>query len=282
MLPLTQDVPDEPTLSSGFAPLLSESHPRYVGAMRDGAVFVLFALAVNILASIGLFIAGLLMGVSTPFMGAPSSDTFALIDMIHAVVVLVASAAGVIGWWWLTTRDPQEREHGVPSRSRSLARTTLVVQTLAFIGMTAGPIAIGFLIPDNPSEAQTRQIAGALALVSLVFLFSMLVKFFATMTYLRWLAPRIPDETLEEKAASFMWVGPFLVIAPSIVTVLVALTGMPLLFIGFTLVTVVCAIAAVVMYWNLIFKTYAGLSEIAQEQRDKAQLAAAARHNAAA
>ena len=281
MLPLNQDVSKEPDYSSGFAPMLVDSHPRYVGAMRDGAVFVLIAMAINILASIAMFVGGLLLGVSDPFSAGPSAETYDMVETFHALTILVASAAGVLGWWWLTTRDPREGEYAEPSRSRPLVRTTLVVQTLAFLAMSTSPVLMGFLVPEDATPAQAQQMLALVGLISLTFGLAMLVKFFATMSYIRWLAPRIPDEILEEKAASFIFVGPVLVVGPMVGMFVVAFTGIVPMLLVFALLTVVCFLAALVKYWNLIYRTMAGLSAIAQEQRERAQLAAASRQNAA-
>lgn len=262
MLPLTPDAPTPPVPESGFAPMLGDSSPRYVASMRDGAVFVLFAMVVNVAATLGVFGAGFAIAMSSTMATEPPEDAFALIDMAHALLMLVAGAAGVIGWWWLTTRDPQEGSFAHPSRSRPVVRFAVIAQAALFLLLSVGPAILTAGMTDATPESAVSGALGVLALVGIASLLIVAIKFFTTMSYLRWLASRIPDETIDESAARFMWLGPLLVTVGALI--------------------IVGPLIALIMYWNLVFKTWKGLSEIALDQRDKAELAAAARHNMAA
>lgn len=278
MLPLTPDAETRPAIETGFAPMLADGSPRYVVTMRDGAVFVLVAMVVNVAATLGAIGAGLAIGMSSPMTAEPPEETLALINMAHAVLLLVAGAAGVIGWWWLTARDPQETSFANTSRSRPVLRFTVVAQAALMLLLAAGPIVFGATLSDASPDAILAGAAGVMMLSVLAVAATMGVKFFATMCYLRWLAGRIPDETLDESAARFMWLGPMLVIGMPVAGALLGFF-IPLVAVVCVLI---CPLAAVIMYWNLIFKTWKNLSEIAFDQRDKAELAAAARHNMAA
>ncbi len=263
MLPLTPDAETTPTpgAADGFTTTLSDSSPRYVGTLRDGAVFVMAAMVINLGATVAMFVVGLTAGPALTSDPSGAGETMALLEMAHALVMLVSTAAGVLGWWWLTTRDPKEAEFASPSKSRPVVRFAVIAQTLLLLALAVGPASVvAMTSPDAPEQA----FAGAMFLVAglgLTAFVAMAVKFFATMSYVRWLAGRIPDETLDESAARFMWLGPVLVTIGALV--------------------VVGPLIAVIMYWNLIFKTWRGLSEIAMDQRDQAELLAAGRREAA-
>lgn len=75
-------------------------------------------------------------------------------------------------------------------------------------------------------------VSGAASLLSGV---AWITQFFAAMLYVRWLARRVPDGRLHDKAKRFMWLGPVLYTV-----------GIVLLMLG--------PLIALVMYWNMLDK----------------------------
>ncbi len=275
MLPPNPDAPAPTPEPTGFAPLLAQSSGRYVGSLRDGALFVLVAMVINLATTLGAIGAGVMLAMSAPASGELPVETMAIVEMLQALLMLVAAAAGIIGWWWLTTRDPQERTYNEPSRSRPLVRTAVLAQAVCLLGVAISPFVMGAAAPELSQDAA---LTGPMALAMALGLgdgLAMIVKFFASMSYLRWIASRIPDETLEEGAARFMWMGPFLIVGVPI------LGGVMMFFVPLIigLGVIIAPLIALVMYWNLIFKAWKGLSEIAADQRDEAELLAQARRD---
>ena len=74
-----------------------------------------------------------------------------------------------------------------------------------------------------------------------------LVQFFASMMYVRWLGPRIPDRSITEKAAEYMWLLPLIYVLGACI--------------------VIGPFVAVIMYYVLLNKVRVKVSEIRARQR---------------
>ena len=81
--------------------------------------------------------------------------------------------------------------------------------------------------PDGFSNVVLSMVLGLLSLVAWV------AQFFAAMLYVRWLARRVPDQKLHNRAKRFMWLGPLL-----------QTVGLLLIGLG--------PLIALVMYWNML------------------------------
>ena len=66
------------------------------------------------------------------------------------------------------------------------------------------------------------------------------------MLYLRWLAPRLPDDEVDAKARRLMWLGPLLVTVGALI--------------------VVGPLIAMVLYWNLLDRVRRNLKQIMHRQ----------------
>jgi hypothetical protein len=90
--------------------------------------------------------------------------------------------------------------------------------------------------------------------MALVGMVAMAVHFFASMLYLRWLAPRFPDWKLFKDAKRFMWLGPLL----------------------YTVGTIACGLgplAALILYCIMFSTVRRRLKIIMDLQRDQQDLA---------
>ncbi len=262
MLPLTPDQPQPPHHLHGFTPSLAQSSLRYISALRDGAFLVIVAMTINFFATVGMLGAQLLLPPIPESGAVAASEPLAIVSMVYLIAMLVSITAGVMGWWWLTTRDPQEEELAEPSHSRPVVRSIVLAQSLLMLAIMAGPfLLVAFAGNTSPDQA----VGGSLVIlvaVSLCAFAAVVVKFFATMSYLRWIAHRMPDETLDSSAARFMWLGPVLVTLGSLI--------------------IVGPLIAVIMYFGLIFKTWASLCEIAKSRREQLEASAPAPQSMAA
>ena len=178
-----------PVLRSLQGNLLKFSSRDYLAALNRGLVLVLIAIAgsaASVLMAIGggfISIAG--VGGGEIWMGALG------IAQVGFSVVLV------VGWWFFSTPDPAVLGHDTGDWPRRIIRITVVVSAvMAVLGTalemtTADDLAAITVLLDTAAQ---------------------IVRFFAAMIYLRWMAPRLPSREVEQRARRFMWLGPLLVV----------------------------------------------------------------------
>ncbi len=95
-------------------------------------------------------------------------------------------------------------------------------------------------------QPQTGGSSSVLFSLGLLALGVSAVQFFAAMLYLRWLAPRLPDDEVDAWARRLMWLGPLLVTVGALI--------------------VVGPLIAMVLYWNLLDRVRRNLKQIMHRQ----------------
>jgi hypothetical protein len=215
--------------------LLRFSAPEYVASLHRGVFLILTAIILQLILGITALFGGL---VSTTLGGGGGPGAF-----FGPGFMLVASLAGVglsvmtlAGWWLFSAPDPAfvGTENG--STARTVVRATVVASAaftlLNLVLQLGGPA----LFPPN----QVQWLAlGSMVLGWIVFA----VWFFASMLYVRWLAPRLPDEWVYRRAKRLMWLAPLLALLP----------GLGLLI-------------DLVLYWNLLDRVRKGIKAVRQTQ----------------
>lgn len=207
--------------------LLRYAAPEYVGLLERGARLVWWSIAVVLL----MIIFGIVAGVIAAGAGGPVGPAWGgtTIGSLFPLVMLASSALGLLGWWLLSTRDPADQRDSA-ANSRQVLRATLVISaTCALLNFalgatTGGP---GFTPPRGAGPGGPTPINAAAMAASLAALLSnlaWLVQFYASMLYLRTLAPRIPDDRISRRAKAMMWAAPVLVVI-GILMFVVALAG---------------------------------------------------------
>ncbi len=205
-----------PVEQSYLPDLLHNRSPQYLQQLRSGLSFVLNGILVwvfLIIASVVVAVAGL-SGLG--------------IEILLALAGTGCSLAIMLGWWKLTTPDPGKPDASADLLSRRLIRIAVSVQLAATVFSLIPQFAIGQTLA--PGMTAIVVLAFALSLLSMV---AWVVQFFAAMQYVRWLARRVPDQKLHNRAKRFMWLGPLL-----------QTVGLLLLGLG--------PLIALVMYWNML------------------------------
>lgn len=156
--------------------------------------------------------------------------------MIGSVLLSILSVAG---WWLLSTPDPALAEWGAGSRARVVLRSALLV-------------ALGVTLYNAAHHVLTQGSAGVGVITSGVLewleLIATAVRFFASILYLRWLAPRLPDDSVDNRARVYMWV-------------------LPLLWTVGALLCGLGPILALIMYYMLISDVRSDLLDVRVEQQ---------------
>lgn len=211
-----------PIEKSYLPDLLQNRSPEYLTQLRSGLSLVLNGILVMVSVTI------VSIGVA-----------FAMISWLNTVVAIVMVACTLVilfGWWRLTTPDPGYAAPQFDRTSRRVIRVAVVVQAAASLA-NVGLGQLGGMTSFTPGAAPVIQ-PTMLAFAIVVWVAStaaMIAQFFAAMLYVRWLALRVPDQKLHDKARQFMWLGPVLYIV-----------GFACLLLG--------PLIALIMYWNMLDK----------------------------
>ncbi len=208
---------------------LIHSAPDYLARLHQG-VFLILA---GIIAQIVLGVVAIPLAISSP-----SGAVFGVLGLLGT-----AASLGVAwGWWQFSTPDPAFTGRFDGSTARKVVRVTVAIN--AGVSLLNGVLAFsGSATPAAGGANAADMVAAAVGLIGTVV---WAVSFFASMFYLRWLCPRIPNFKAHQRAKTLMWLGPVLFVFGSCV-----LIG-PLI--------------ALVLYWNMLDWIRRDLKRIRAEQ----------------
>ncbi len=213
--------------------LLRNSSPAYLRKLHQGVFLILAAIIAQVLlimVSFGIGIASASMAGSAP----------AMLQLILNILGTFVSLASLYGWWLFSSPDPAYvgREHG--AAARRIVRLSVVLTAVVTVVNT--PIA--YFV--NPGAGLGDPLMLLMMAVGLISIGVSAMLFFASMLYMRWLTPRIPDEKLFRRSKTYMWLLPILV----------------------TVGALACGIGpliALVLYWNHFEFTRRHIKQIRRE-----------------
>jgi hypothetical protein len=171
--------------------LLQFSNPAYLASLHRGVVLVLCAALAH------ATITPVAIGSAFAFAFTPP----ALLLVGMTTVSLVSSLLSLAGWWMFTTPDPGIMDGDKGDRPRQIARACVAMQAVTTLAMAAIE-HIPFGVGVQPLVNVVMVFGGALTIAG----------FFASMYYIRWLAPRVPDKSLRDTAARYLWLLPLIAV----------------------------------------------------------------------
>ncbi|MCC5821720.1 MAG: hypothetical protein LAT64_00360 [Phycisphaerales bacterium] len=188
---------------------LSNSSLPYLRTLNRGVTLILISILVQ-----------LLVGVATTVLSVVAAFTgqgLVALMILATMLGTVASLATALGWWYFSEPDPGFTGRFDGTTARQVVRVTVLINA----GIA---IANAVVILISPSSfAQPSMSLGGLAVLSMLFglvgLVSWAVSYFASMLYLRWLSPRIPNWWAHRFARTMMWLGPVLYVPGSCLVV---------------------------------------------------------------
>lgn len=212
---------------------LQHSSLRYVQSLRRGAWLVLAVIIVQILAVVGMLVVTVVAAAGGAGVGMLSN-----VELIAQGVATLLELISLYGWWLLSELDPAYAGRDQGTTARKVIRWALVIGAIynAFE-------LLFYFIPGAQTDPTMVLIGASIGVVAMIV---WAVQFFASMLYIRWLAPRLPNQKVYARAKVLMWLGPLLV---TVGTLCVGLG--PLI--------------ALVMYWNMIYWMYGDLKRIEGE-----------------
>ena len=218
--------------------LLEYSSPEYVATLHKGTFIVLAAIIAMILCTFGM-VGGAILGTAAG-MGTGGIET------LFKLLLTLCAFASAYGWWLLSSPDPASREGQRGEKARKVVRIcTLIGAGLGVAGFVLGLFvtATSFTFPGGAPPGGAQPGTGASAAAGLASIFGLLlalinsiagvIAFFAQMLYVRWLAPRLPNEWVFRRAKLLLWLGPLLYTVGSLCLGLGPLV-------------------ALVLYWNML------------------------------
>lgn len=197
--------------------LLEFSSPAYLASLHKGVVLILTAIIIKLILAVGGIIIGVVMGINQV---DPT-----LFQQLNYGFGFIASLMLALGWWLFSAPDPAYTGRLDGSKARQIVRITTV--TVAGISLVLVPMQFVTI------NATTGPLLAVVVVLGLISLIAWATGFFAAMLYIRWLAPRIPDERSFDRAKTLMWAGPLLFTVGS-----VCIGLGPLI--------------ALVLYWNML------------------------------
>lgn len=171
--------------------------PDYLASVHSGVVLAEMALTVEAV-SLGAGIAWVWTG-RAGWLGTTS-------NALAAGSVLLSLVA-----WWLVTQ--LNEGYTGPDTARG---TRLVVRVSAIVTMVAHlfivvPLWLGAFPRGWPGAIQPSAWPWFLVAGSVGWFVGAVAKYFASLVYLRWLAPRFPDPVIARWAGRLLWAGPLVV-----------------------------------------------------------------------
>lgn len=176
---------------------LVHSAPEYLRKLHLGVTIILASVIGSLL--IGFAVMGLTMA------------SVGQAPLIAAVLSVLASIASAAGWWLFSEPDIKLEHHGGQGARRFIRISVLATISIAVINFVGTFVSDEFAAGGQQMFAGGTSVWAVLAIVMwVVGMAAWAVQFFASMLYLRWLAPRFPDWKLFKDAKRFMWLGPLL------------------------------------------------------------------------
>lgn len=231
-------------IRSSAGDMLSSADPAYVAKLHRGALVAEIAFFATV--ALALLVGG--VGMVASFTG----DT-PVVEAVAGVLSVGVELASLLGWWWLSAPDPAAPAEESTRRARRLVRAAVAVLAVLALFRAAGDLAVAGGAAPGPG-----MVAFAIALGA-VFYIAWFVKLFASVHYLKVLAPRIPDPELVANAnRARAWIIATMILFGC--AVLAALVLHPALGVLFALVGMLVMLATAVFYVIMLDRARRGLA----------------------
>ncbi|MFG0251970.1 MAG: hypothetical protein ACF8NJ_03755 [Phycisphaerales bacterium JB038] len=214
--------------------LLVYSSPEYLTKLHQGVFLILAAIVAQII----LTVLAIVLMAAVGLQGASTAG----VQLVLNGLGIAVSVASWYGWWLFSSPDPAF----VGLERGNAARRVVRVAVMLIAALTIAQTGMSYAV--NSGTAVSTLSLALLTLVGLLSLAASATMFFASMLYMRWLTPRIPDPKLFERSKMYMWLLPILVTVGAIACGLGPLV-------------------ALILYWNHFEFTRRHIKRIRQEAR---------------
>ncbi len=186
---------------------LQYAAPEHLASLERGCLMVQTYLIASLIVGVALLVISIVAQVSQ----APGAQQ--VVSFLGSLANVGLTAVYIAGWWLLSKPDPSRRYGDLGESPRRIARIAVVVLGSASLLQFAGTMLAGFSSTGGAAAGSIYAASGALLMIAgIASLIASCVNYFASMYYLRWLAPRIPNPKAEARAKQLLWLGPVLYI----------------------------------------------------------------------
>lgn len=235
-----------PVLASLQGDDLRFASTEYLNTLHRGAQLIQVYLILMLVSIFG----GFVFGIYGAAIGGPTPPAWLALGGLFASAI--ASVIGLIGWWMFSERDPSRRAGDRGESPRRIIRITVIISAVATAASLLASLLQyrGVFFPNAGAGQFSMDLAALVMIViSVGGGLAWVVQYFASMLYVRWLAPRIPNERAARRAKLLLWLGPVLYIVLACV-----------FFIG--------PLIALVLYYNLFSWIRIDLQRLLRERTD--------------
>jgi hypothetical protein len=191
-----------PIMQSLMGDLLVYSSPEYVANLLRGLWVVIAAYVLYLVGALGAIPVGISAAMAT------GGNLPPWVEIGATMFFLLASMAMIAGWWMFTSPDPALAQTETRKVARRWIRGAAIVQLVfTIIDFVAQTLALGGT--TGPMTMPAIAAYSALGIISGV---AGIVLFFASLHYVAFLARRVPDPQLAERAMQYRWILPLIYI----------------------------------------------------------------------
>lgn len=186
--------------------LLEFSSSAYVRSLYRGVVMILVAMILQVVLVL-LGIVAMIAAIAIASSASANSPKFInQFQMWMEIIMLPITALLLVGWWLFSMPDPAILGAEQGQKPRLIIRITVAITAaMAVLELMARTMTVPGANGDllSGSAAVLNGLAGT-------------VQFFASVLYVRWLAPRIPDKDLHDQAKKYLWMLPLIYVLGAI------------------------------------------------------------------
>ena len=174
--------------------LLAASAPSYRARLERGFLLI----AIGAFAIVGVSVVSIALSITFSIIDTEFGwSVVDVLENVSSIAQLLYSFVALLGWWMISTPD-----EGLAARDDG-RRVRLLIRGCV-IGAAAGTVLELALSVGLPNA-----LGGAGQIIALV---TFIARFFAGMTYIRWLAPRIPSAAIHDRAGRYRWLLPVIAV----------------------------------------------------------------------
>jgi ABC-type multidrug transport system fused ATPase/permease subunit len=171
------------------------SSTDYVGSLHSGLTMILIAVLLQLALGIAMFIVAISLGVKGALTGG--NPAMMNTNLWSSLAGIPITGLLLWGWWQFSAPDPAMIGNEKGQTARTLIRASVIALAAVTVAqlLALSPVALNAVV-------MTSMGLGVLAAAASI------TQFFASMVYVRWLAPRIPAPDLAKQANRYLWLLP--------------------------------------------------------------------------
>jgi hypothetical protein len=204
--------------------LLINSAPEYLKRIHKGVFLILTAIIVMIVGWLLIVLGGVIAFALVAATAAPGGGGVTqgmgvtnAVTIGGAVLSVIPSLIGLYGWWLFSEADPRASEHDRGEKPRRIVRTTVVIELVLLVASQSTSVMSQLFLSTGAGTgaggtgaAMPLLLAVGTMVLSVSYFIALAVRYFASMLYIRWLAPRLPNEKVQKRGKLMLWLGPLL------------------------------------------------------------------------